>query len=101
MFSKKKEPEFQFSLGDKVRDTITGFAGIVMSRSQWLNNCNTYGVQPAKLRHGGAPQDEHHFDENRLEALTEKVINESRLLGDLRGTHQPPTTKQPSTPEQK
>ena len=50
MFSwNSKDPGFKFNLGDRVRDEITGFEGVVVVRSQWLNNCNTYGVQPTKL----------------------------------------------------
>lgn len=80
MFGRKKEPEFKFNLGDKVRDTITGFTGIVTLRSQWLNNCNTYGVQPTALK-DGAPQERQHFDEPQLELLDEKVVTESRITG--------------------
>jgi len=63
-----KEPEFKFALGATVRDTITGFEGIVTRRSQWLNNCCTYGVQPRKLIDGKI-QDCGSFDEPQLELV--------------------------------
>lgn len=87
MFGKKKEPEFKFNLGDEVKDSITGFTGIITLRSQWLNNCNTYGVQPTKLK-DGAPQERQHFDEPQLVAVAEKVVEESRATGGPE-RHQP------------
>jgi hypothetical protein len=78
--AKKKEPEFKFDLGDKVKDHITGFAGIVTLRSQWLNNCNTYGVQPTELK-DGAPQEREHFDEPQLAVVAENVASGSRSTG--------------------
>ena len=80
MFGKKKDPEFKFNLGDKVKDTITGFTGVITLRSQWLNNCNTYGVQPTELK-DGAPQERQHFDEPQLVVVEEKVAKESRNTG--------------------
>ena len=67
-------------LGDKVRDEITGFEGIVTLRSQWLNNCNTYGVKPTTLK-DGVPQERQHFDEPQLVLLEERLFGESRDTG--------------------
>lgn len=72
MFKWDSSPKFKFSLGDRVRDTITGFKGIVILRSQWLNNCNTYGVQPTELK-DGVPQDWQGFDELQLESVKKSV----------------------------
>ena len=75
-----KDPDFKFSTGDRVKDRITGFVGIVTCRTQWLNNCNTYGVQPTELK-DGAPQKKEGFDEPQLELVEEKVHEESRKTG--------------------
>ena len=80
MLKKKKEPAFKFELGDKVRDTITGFSGIIVVRSQWLNNCNTYGLQPTELK-DGVPQERIHFDEPQLVVVKEKAAKASRRTG--------------------
>jgi len=74
------DSNFKFGLGDKVSDTITGFKGIVVRRTQWLNNCNTYGVQPVKLKEG-MPQDAQNFDEMQLAVVEEKVHKEHRSTG--------------------
>lgn len=60
--------EFKFELGSTVRDTITEFEGVVVRRTQWLNNCNTYGVQPRKLLDGKI-QECGNFDEPQLELV--------------------------------
>lgn len=33
-------------LGEKVRDTVTGFEGIAVARLEYLNGCVQYCVQP-------------------------------------------------------
>lgn len=76
----QKEPEFKFGLGDEVKDEITGFKGIITCRTQWLNNCNTYGVQLTKLKDGETRKREG-FDEPQLELVKAKVHKESRKTG--------------------
>ena len=76
----KKPRDFKFNLGDKVKDDITGLEGIVIYRSQWLNNCNTYGIQPTDL-HEGKPVDKQHFDEPQLTIVKEKVFKAKRDTG--------------------
>lgn len=74
------ETNFKFNLGDKVKDTITGFEGVVTVRSQWLNMCNTYGVQPTKLK-DSIPQQRQSFDQPQLELVEEKVVESSQETG--------------------
>ena len=71
---------FKFNLGDIVVDEITGFQGVVTLRSQWLNCCNTYGVQPKELK-DGVPQERQNFDEPQLRIVEEKVHKEHRETG--------------------
>jgi len=81
MFGKKKD-NFKFNLGDKAKDIITGFEGIIVARTQWLNNCNVYRVQPQELK-DGKRLDADHFDEPQLEIVKEKVHKESRKTGGM------------------
>jgi hypothetical protein len=55
-------------LGTNVRDKITGFEGVVMARTQYINGCDRYAVQAQEL-HEGKPVDWVHFDENQLEVI--------------------------------
>lgn len=65
--------DFKFELGDEVKDIITGFKGVVISRTQWLNACNVYGVQPRKLKDNKI-QEKGHFDEPQLELVKSEVV---------------------------
>ncbi len=88
MFGKKKvknlsaptDTNFEFELGSIVKDKITGFEGVVTHRSQWLNGCNTYGVQPQELDDGKIAE-KGHFDEPQLELVEEQVFEPERSTG--------------------
>ena len=72
--------KFKFSLGSVLEEDITGFTGVVVSRTQWLSNCNTYGLKSKKLKYG-IPQDLVYFDEPRLKIVEERIYQESRATG--------------------
>lgn len=52
-------------LGDKVEDMVTGFAGIVVSTTNYLNGCTRIAVQPQTLFEG-QPAKESWFDSPQL-----------------------------------
>lgn len=56
-------------LGSKVKDTITGFEGVAVGRTEWLYGCTRIGVESCTL-HEGKPLVEW-FDEQRMEVLSE------------------------------
>lgn len=60
-------------LGDRVKDKITGFTGIVVCVSKWLNGCVRLVVQPEKLDKGRVGMSET-FDEEQLDMVHKKVI---------------------------
>lgn len=55
-------------LGSKVRDKITGVAGIAIARTEWLNGCARITIQPQELK-DGKPVDFTTVDEPQLEVL--------------------------------
>lgn len=69
----KERKGFVFALGDRVKDRVSGFEGIVFHRSEWLTNCNTYGVKPTKLDKEGKPCDSVVFDEPMLELVSKNT----------------------------
>lgn len=77
---KKTEPKFKFNLGDEVVDKITSFKGIVVYRTQWIHNCNTYGVRSKELK-DGVPMDYQPFDEPSLERVKPKVMKPKQDTG--------------------
>ena len=78
--SKKKEPDFKFELGVTLKDQVTGFTGVVIYRTQWIHNCNVYGLQPQEMKKG-KPQDRLQFDEPQLIQVTEEVVKPARKTG--------------------
>lgn len=55
-------------LGDRVRDPITNFKGIVVGITTWLHGCIRCGVASEELK-DGKPAEEVWFDQARLEAV--------------------------------
>ena len=75
-----KDTNFEFALGDELEDKVTGFAGIVVCRSQWLNGCNTYGLKSQELQ-DGQPMEMQMFDEPQLELVEEGAMDSNRKTG--------------------
>ncbi len=53
-------------LGDKVRDSISGFEGIAIAKSEYLHGCVSWQVEPTKLKDDGSTLKAEWFDEQRL-----------------------------------
>ena len=85
---KVKKVEFKYDLGSVVKDKITGFEGVIIYRTQWLNNCNVYGIKPTKLK-DGIPIDAHQFDEPQIKLIEVEKIKESRKTGGPCGKMKP------------
>lgn len=56
------------TLGTKVKDVITGFQGIAISRTEFLHGCTRITVQPQEL-HEGKPVEAQWFDEPQVQEL--------------------------------
>ena len=81
---------FKFDLGTTVKDTVSGFSGIIVGQHQWLTGCATYSVQPPVDKDGKIP-DTVGFDENRLEEVKAKAAPKSdRTKG---GPHDTPSRR--------
>jgi hypothetical protein len=81
-------------LGDDVRDTITGYVGCVVSKTEWLNGCWRIGVQSRELK-DGKPIDNCVFDVEQLEVVkaAKKEMPVERTGGD-----RPNAGARPSSP---
>lgn len=70
----------RISLGDQVKDKVTGFKGIVTATTLFLNGCVRCAVQPPMGKDGKIP-DSQYFDEPQLEILKKaKVKAENTTL---------------------
>lgn len=54
--------------GDVIRDTITGFKGVLTARTEWLNGCVRLTIQPQELK-DGKPIESHTFDVEQCELV--------------------------------
>ena len=61
-------------LGSRAKDSITGFAGVVVSRTEYMYGCISVGVQPTGLTPEGKPEDIVYFDEQRLEDKSDAPV---------------------------
>jgi hypothetical protein len=66
---------FKYELGVRVKDLVTSFVGVITSRSEFLNGCIRYGVQPTTLNKDGAPHEAHFFDEQQLETVPKEGVS--------------------------
>lgn len=71
-------------LGDKVKETITGFNGVVTGEAKYLTGCTQYLVQPTIMKDNAYP-DAHWFDEGRLKKTPGKKIKKDNVKGETNG----------------
>lgn len=56
-------------LGQKAKDKITGFKGILTSRHQYITGCDQYTISPDTMDKENKLQDDYSFDEGRIEII--------------------------------
>lgn len=59
-------------LGDRAKDTVTGYTGIVVAKTEWLNGCIRVSIQSEKLKEG-KPLDTEGFDIEQVEVIEKGV----------------------------
>lgn len=67
---------FKHELGSKAKSKITGFKGTITSRSEHLNGCHRYWVEP-KVDSKGNAQQGYWFDEEELIILSKPKIKKT------------------------
>lgn len=68
----------KINLGDKVKDSVTGFTGIAVARTTWLHGCDRITIQPEGLTKEGKVHDNHTFDEMQLVIVKVGTIKSTR-----------------------
>lgn len=76
-FWRDKLQKNKMKLGDKVKDSVTGFTGIVTARTTFLHGCVRCGVQSDKLK-DGKPVDAVWIDEPQLSLVKAAVVKEGK-----------------------
>ena len=59
----------QIELGDRVKDQISGFEGVVVARTDWLYQCRRFAVASEKPDKDGKPLEGQWFDGPQLSVL--------------------------------
>ena len=67
-------------LGDAVRCKYSGFKGVAVSRTEFINGCVQFGVLP-KVKKDGTIQDDVGIDEEGLEVIKKKTKTRIPPLG--------------------
>ena len=73
----------KIKLGDLAKDKITGFTGVVICVSNFLNGCTRCAIQPKELEKG-IPIEEHYFDIEQLVKVKESTKAEAKPKGGPR-----------------
>ena len=63
----------EIKLGSKVRDKVTGFVGITVARTEFLNGCIQYNIQPKVEKDNKVPE-EIAVDVGSIEVIKPKKI---------------------------
>lgn len=78
--------------GQKVRDLITGFEGIVTGHADYITGCHQYLVQPTVASDGSAREGKW-YDEDRLRIIDATPISLAGQGGAARGADTPAPVK--------
>jgi hypothetical protein len=79
-------------LGNKVRDSITGFFGVAIGRTEWLYGCTRIGIEAPGLKPDGTLIGVEWFDEQRVEIIVDQAPAVSPTsTAESGGPHDAPT----------
>lgn len=85
--------------GDLVRDRITGFSGIAVAKTVWINGCVRWTVQPTTLTKEGAQKPTECFDDEQVAVVRKAVVpsyGRQAVPGVKGGRKKPPGGPRPS-----
>ncbi len=80
--------DFKFETGSKVRDRVSGYTGIIISRTEHMNGCRQYGVN-APVDDTGKMVDGYNIDEQQLELVDEGLNSQPVAKKDSGGATTP------------
>jgi len=64
----------QLEIGDRARDKVSSFSGIVTGVTSYLNGCRQFLISPEKTTKDGNKLDGHWIDEQTLELVAKQVL---------------------------
>lgn len=87
----------KFQNGDVVKDIVSGYVGMIVATTLWLNGCYRYTVQPREInKETGKPTDDCAFDEHQLILVKATAFQAETKKATKHDTGGPrPTPRQP------
>lgn len=82
-----------YELGDTAKDRITNFTGMVVARTDWINGCVRYTLQPRELDKDNKIQDAQTFDVEQLVLVEEATYEKEAILPARSGGPMPSTPR--------
>jgi hypothetical protein len=79
----------KIELGNLVKDKVSGISGIAVSRTEFLNGCVRYSLQPKPAKKDGSMPAELWFDEKQLEVVGKGVAIQMKRTGGPTNTKTP------------
>jgi hypothetical protein len=79
-FLNPKRKSEMFTLGQRLRDRVSGFEGIATGRLQYLNGCVQYLLRP-KIGADGKTIDGEWFDDQQIEFVDEGITVAPKRTG--------------------
>jgi len=74
------------SLGNEVKDTVTGFTGTATSRIEYLNGCKQICIKPKMVKDGEMPEGQY-IDIQQVEVVGQGVaVTQKPTGGDMMDT---------------
>ncbi len=83
--NEKRKAREDLPLGRLAKDTISGFEGIIESRTEWLNGCFRVGLAPNHLDTDGKMLDSRAFDAEQVQILPEQIVEEKPVERQTNG----------------
>ncbi len=82
---------YEIRMGQKVKDIVTGFEGIVVARVEFINGCVQYAVRP-KVDDKGNMVESEYIDVDRLKLVNSGVQGMMKTYETTIGGESPPTS---------
>ena len=76
--------EYKFSNGDKVKEIVTGFTGVITGPCHYITGCNTYLVV-AKVKDEFSTAKTNWYDEGRLGLIQEETVKSKEVKAEKNG----------------
>ncbi len=93
----KRDKRMRVSPGDRVRDKISGAAGIVTCRSEWQYGCVRLTIQPEEQK-DGKPAEAFVIDEAQAEVVKAQALPDTREAEKPRPHGDRPAAARPAEP---